>query len=54
MKKKAPLKFPVTPGSLGEAFNFSVLYVTADEVSRIRSALEAGLLDMREHAVMAA
>ena len=52
--KKKFLKLPVMPGSLDEAFDFSVPYVTADEVSRIRSALEAGLLDIREHAVMAA
>ena len=54
MKKKAPLKFPVAPGSIEEAFDFSVPYVTADEVSRIRSALEAGSLLVPLHGTNAA
>ena len=52
--KKNLVKFPTTPKTLQEAFDFSVLYVTADEVVRIRFALESGTLLVPLHGTNAA
>ena len=52
--KKNLVKFPTTPKTLQKAFDFSVLYVTADEVVRIRFALESGTLLVPLHGTNAA
>ena len=52
--KKNLVKFLTTPKTLQEAFDFSVLYVTADEVVRIRFALESGTLLVPLHGTNAA
>ena len=52
--KKNVMKFPLIPTSLQEAFDFSVLYVTANEVAQIRFALESKSIVLEKHAVLAA
>jgi hypothetical protein len=54
MAKKNILKMPTVPKTLQEAFDFSVQYVTADEVNQIRFALQNETLIVTDHAASAA
>ena len=47
-------KLKMLPQTLEDAFDFSVAYVTADEVALIHNALEAGLIRVPLHALEAA
>ncbi len=54
VKKKNVVKFDLIPKTLEEAFDFAVSYVTVDELSKIRYALESKSLIIERHAVLAA